>query len=118
MKDYQNIRSSPGARLVRGQSESDQGNSIKLIGVGIIMLLVALFFVYQRTEFVKTDRHVKQLLLEKRKVMSEILPLKLEEQYLSQLNKVENYAKKHLDMIYPEKKQILKVKLKSASPAE
>ncbi|MCP4295630.1 MAG: hypothetical protein GY786_08495, partial [Proteobacteria bacterium] len=89
-----------------------------LAGVGIIILAVALFFVYQRTEFIKTERHVKKLLIQKREITAEILPLKIEERYLSQLDKVEFYAKEHLKMVYPQKLQILRVKLQPAVPKD
>jgi cell division protein FtsL len=119
MRDYQRTNQEIKNITFIGKSDSiDKSNIFVLVGIVFVVLVVALFFVYQSNEFVQTERKVRKLLLEKRAIISRIMPMKLEESYLSQLGKVERYAKRNLNMIYPKKREILKVKLYSIPPAE
>lgn len=75
----------------------------------ILLILVALFFVQQRISYIRTEKNVRELLLEERKIRASIQPLKLEERYLSQLAIVEKTATELLSLREPAKWQIFPV---------
>ncbi|PCI29916.1 MAG: hypothetical protein COB67_03135 [SAR324 cluster bacterium] len=111
MKDYPKLGKSSSSRLVRELPESEWKITLKLFLSGLILLIVAMFFVSQRIDYIQTERRVRKLSLEKRAILSSLLPLQLEERYLSQLDRVENFAKQQLGMDFPQAKQIIEVKI-------
>ena len=111
MKDYPKLNREKNERLVRRKPDSAERSSLKLMLAVVGLILVALIFVQQRVEYIRTERHVKKLLLEKRKIESIILPLKLEERYLTQLHKIEKVAERDLKLQYPRASQIVEVEV-------
>lgn len=98
-------------RIVRQKPVSEDRKFVQVLIMGIILIIIALFFIQQRIEFIDTQRRVEQLSLKKRKLTSEILPLKIEEQYLSQLDIVEEVSKNDFQLQFPTKRQIIKLKI-------
>ncbi len=115
MKDYPIIGRNQSQKLVRKKLESDKKSTGKLIITWVILVMFAMFFVQQRLDFIQTERRVRKLLIEKRKILSSILPLKLEERYLTQLTKVERTAKKKFYLRKPKEKQIIKFVVKDSN---
>ncbi len=111
MKDFPNLNRRKTNRLVRRRPDSSEKTSLKLMLAMIGLILVALIFVQQRVEYIRTERKVRKLLLEKRKIESVILPLKLEERYLTHLKKIERVALKELKLQYPRASQIIEVEV-------
>ena len=68
-----------------------------------------MFFVDLRLEYIKTEKHVNQLLLRKKQLKNEIFPLIIEEKNLTQLNVIEIIAKEDLSLGKPEKAQIKQI---------
>lgn len=116
MRDYPSYGKSNDSRLVRKRPVSNKKISRKLFMTGVILLLVSLFFVHQRIKYVQTERRVQKLLHQKRKLISSILPLQLEEHYLTRYKLVESFAKEKLDLDVPQKKQIIKVVIQQPLP--
>ena len=109
MKDYPNVGWNKNNRLIRRRVDSEEKTSLKLMLAMIGLILVALVFVQQRVEYIRTERRVRKLLLEKRKIESMILPLKLEERYLTHLNRIEKVASQELKLQYPRNSQVVKI---------
>lgn len=103
-------------RIVRQKPVSNDKKFIQVILLGVAVLIIALFFIQQRIQFIETQRRVDRLSIEKRKLTSEILPLKIEEQYLSQLDIVENVSKNDFQLRFPKKSQIKKLKIEPTPP--
>ena len=111
MKDYQvGSEKKPGQAVRRNQSRRS-ASTVKVIVAWIILVLIALFFVQQRISYIRTEKKVKNLLLEKRSITSSILPLKLEERYLTRFVVVEKTARETLQLQKPLRKQIIKLKI-------
>ena len=102
-------------RIVRQKTISNDKKFIQVLILGLAMLIIALFFVQQRIQFIETQRRVNRLSMEKRKLTSEILPLKIEEQYLSQLDIVENVSKNDFQLHFPKKSQIRTLKISTTT---
>lgn len=109
MKDFLLINKNKSSKLVRRKKESHTKAKNKLILTWILLFAFAMFFVQQRIVFTRAERNVKKLMLEKRKVNSSILPLKLEESYLTQFNMIEKAAKRNLALQNPKMSQIKKI---------
>ena len=118
MRDFPILGKQKGNRLVRKTPESQKKQSIKIVSAWILLALVAMFFIQQRVEYIRSERKVRELMLEKRKLVSEILPLKLEERYLMQLNKVEKIARDQLKLDWPKSYQILLLPKEPVNPPE
>ncbi len=113
MKDFPYLSQKKSSRIVRRKAESEGKSSVKLVLALIGLVLVALFFVRQRVEYIRTERHVRKLLLEKRKIESTILPLKLEERYLTQYDKIKKIASQELKLQEAHKSQIIEVEVEN-----
>lgn len=112
MKDFPSYGAkNKSHRIVRQKPISQDKKIIQILILGIIIIGVALFFIQQRIKFIETQRRVTRLSIEKRKLVSEILPLKIEEQYLSKLDIVEEVSKNEFQLQFPKKRQIKKIKL-------
>lgn len=92
MKDYPKYGRPTSSRLVRKAPQSQPKGSLRMFLGWALLFGVAFFFVQQRVEFIRTERRVEQLMREKQKLLAEILPLKLEESYLTRIGKVEAQA--------------------------
>lgn len=115
MKDYPSSERINTDRLTRQKTKRKKIAKAKFLAVWLILVLVAMFFTQQRIEYIRTEQIVKDLLVEKRKIMSLILPLKLEERYLTQLKTVEKIAAERLYLQKPKKNQIIKVYVKESA---
>jgi len=111
MKDYQIGSEKRPHQVVRKKQSRRSRSTIKLIFAWIVLVLIALFFVQQRISYIRTEKKVKSLLLKKRSIVSSILPLKLEERYLTRFNVVEKTAKETLHLQKPKRNQIIKLKI-------
>jgi len=109
MKDFLVVNKNKSSNLVRRKKESNTKSKNKLILTWVLLFAFAMYFVQQRIVYTRTERNVKKLMLEKRKVNSSILPFKLEQSYLTQFNKVEKIAKRNLALQHPKRSQIKKI---------
>jgi len=93
MKDFPSFGRTQSSRLVRQSSTTGRRKSNLRLGLAwVLLFLVAAFFVRQRIEFLRAERRVSALMAEKQKLLSEILPLKLEESYLTRIARIEVLA--------------------------
>lgn len=93
MKDYPSFGRTQSSRLIRQSSTAGRRKSNLRLGLAwVLLFLVAAFFVRQRIEFLRAERRVLALMEEKQKLLSEILPLKLEESYLTRIARIEVLA--------------------------
>ncbi len=111
MRDYPSWGRKRSDRLIRRRPDSREKRSLKLMATLIVLILLALFFVQQRVEYIRTERHVRKLLLEKRKIESAILPLKLEERYHTHLSRIEKVASQELNLQHPRDSQIVEIEV-------
>ncbi len=111
MKDFPTVNQGKANKLVRKEPESEGKVTIKLFIAIVILFLVGFIFVKQRIEYIKTERNVNQLLLKERALTSEILPLRLEERYLTHLDKIQKIANQELKLQFPRKSQIINVEV-------
>ncbi|MGK0290200.1 MAG: cell division protein FtsB [bacterium] len=114
MRDFQNPRIVPPQRetVTRNVVSPTAFFSKKLILTLVILLFVAMFFVFQRLEYAQTEKRVKLLAKEKQKIIATTLPLQLEERYLTQLDYIEKSAKEEFSLIEPKAHQIKKIIIK------
>ncbi|MDT8446103.1 MAG: cell division protein FtsL [bacterium] len=92
MKDYPSFGRPTSSRLVRKSSGTRKRGSLRMLLAWALLFGVAFYFVQQRVEFIRTERRIKTLMKEKQKLLAEILPLKLEETYLTRISRVEARA--------------------------
>ena len=111
MKDYQLDSEMIPGQVVRKKQPRRSASTIKVIVAWILLVLIALFFVQQRISYIRTEKRVKSLVLKKRNINSSILPLKLEERYLTRFQVVEKTAKETLQLQKPNRKQIIELKI-------
>jgi len=109
MKDYPVSSPKNKRRLIRKKKENPKVSSFKLLLTWAILFIVALIFVQQRIDYTRTEKKVRQLMIEKRTVISSMLPLKLEERYLTRLSKIEKTARSKIYLRKPAAKQIFKI---------
>jgi len=107
MKDFTEPDPRPRKRLVRKRKESLQGSSIRLFITLVALFIVALFFVQQRIDYTRSEKTVRDLIIEKRKIIASILPLKLEERYLTRLSEIEKTARNQIYLRRPSREQIV-----------
>lgn len=107
MKDYTTKRKRSSQSLILKKRVDTQKSGLKLALAWIVMILVALFFVQQRISYIQTEKSVRNLLEEKEALQTEILPLKLEERFLTQYQRVESIAVEKLNLQLPRKEQII-----------
>jgi cell division protein FtsL len=94
-------------RLVRLKRESRTISTLKLALTWLLLLLIALFFVQTRIDFIRTEQRVKALMVEKRRLTSSILPLQLEERHLTRFAIIEDAAMEAHQLQYPRASQII-----------
>ncbi len=108
MKDFPDSAPKNKRRLIRKKKEDPKVSSLRFVVTLAILFIVALFFVQQRIDYTRTEKKVRQLIIEKRKVISSILPLKLEERYLTRLVNIEKTARTKIYLRRPRPRQIVK----------
>ncbi len=101
MKDFPAYGKGTQGKLVRQKQKEDPYKLVPLVMALVIFLGVAMFFVVQRVEYIRTERGIKALMFQKRELIEATLPLKLEAGYLTRLDRVESIAKRKLGMINP-----------------
>jgi len=101
MKDFPAYGKGNTGRLIRNAQTPQGGVSARIFILMLVLLAVALFFVVQRTEYLRTERRIRDLMLEQRRIQEEILPLKLEAEYLGRLELVQEMAVNRLHLIAP-----------------
>ena len=116
MKDFPKYGNRHSQSLVRKKIAAAKRSSLKLALLWLVMILVALFFVQQRINYIRTEKRVRQLLAEKEKIQLSILPLKLEERFLTQQDKVEQVAKTEFDLQIPRAVQVISVQVNQNEP--
>ena len=109
MKDFPVSSPKNKRRLIRKRKENPKISSFKLVLTWAILFVVALIFVQQRIDYTRTEKKVRQLMIEKRSVISSMLPLKLEERYLTRLSNIEKTARSKIYLRKPRAKQIIKI---------
>jgi len=109
MKDYPTYSKKRVNRLIRKKVNKADSSSKKLAIAWILLILVALFFVQQRINYIRTEKNIRRLMLDERQVRASIQPLKLEERFLTQLSKVEKTATESLVLREPAKWQIFPI---------
>ncbi|MBU3915932.1 cell division protein FtsL [bacterium] len=112
MKDYPIYTNKSSNRLIRKKVNKVENSSKKLAITWIVLVFVALFFVQQRISYLRTEKVVQRLMTEKKRIETSIIPLKLEEQYLTRFSKIEKMAEKNLGLRDPAKWQIFPVVIK------
>jgi cell division protein FtsL len=113
MKDYPKYGNKKSESLIRKKSVDAKRSSLKLALTWIVMILVALFFVQQRISYIRVEKRVHLLMKEKDKIQLSILPLQLEERFLTRLDKVENTAKNELNLQHARPSQTIKLRVVS-----
>lgn len=101
MKDFPSFGKGNTGRLIRNAQAPQGMVSARIFILMVVLLGVALFFVIQRTEFIRTERRIRDLMLEQRRIQEEILPLQLEAEYLGRLEMVQEMAFNRLHLIEP-----------------
>ena len=99
--------------LIRKKSVDAKRSSLKLALTWIAMILVALFFVQQRISYIRVEKRVRILMKEKDKIQLSILPLQLEERFLTRLDSVEEMAKTELNLQMPRASQTIEHRLET-----
>lgn len=107
MKDFPDGGPKNRKRLVRKKKEDPKLSSYRFAAALAVLFIVALLFVQQRIDYTRTEKEVRQLMVEKRKVISSILPLKLEERYLTRLGNIEKTARTKIYLRRPRARQIV-----------
>jgi len=92
MKDFPKLGKIQSSRLVRKPPFSNRKKSARLGVAWGMLFLVAAFFVAQRVEYLRAERRVRSLMEQKRQLLADILPLKLEESHLTRIGRVEGLA--------------------------
>ncbi len=110
MKDFPRQTKRSSKSLVRKKTVIAKRSSFRFALTWILMIGVALFFVQQRINFIKLEKEVQILLKQKEKIQLSILPLKLEERFLTQHDKIEKRAREELGLQVPRQVQIIKLK--------
>ena len=108
MKDFPAYGKGNTGRLHRSQEKLPTVASLKFLTILGLLLGVALFFVAQRIEFTRTERRIRDLLVERRKITESILPIKLEVYNLSRLGRIEEVAKGQLQLHDPYESQLIR----------
>lgn len=111
MKDYHAYKSKKSQSLIRKKNKVASQSSLKIAFYWVIVIAVALFFVQQRISFIRLEKEVRLLMNEKNKIQLSILPLRLEERYLTQLDRVEEVAKKEMQLQTPRESQTISVSI-------
>ena len=112
MKDFPTIGKKGAGRLYRQKPENAKLASFKFVMTWFVLILVAMFFVKQRLNYIQTDRSVKKMLIEKNKLETTILPLILEERFLTRFSIIDSQAKGILSLDEPKKNQIIKIEIR------
>ncbi len=118
MRDYPAYTKKTSKSLVRKKTETAKKSSIKLALTWIILILVATFFVQQRISYIRKEKNVRELMKIKKELETSILPLKLEELFLTRLSKVEATAKKSLLLQKPIRQQTIIINVNKPLPVE
>ncbi|MBU2512100.1 cell division protein FtsL [bacterium] len=109
MKEYPIVKNKKSQSLIRKKTVAAKKSSFKLAITWIIMILVALAFVQQRISFIRIEKQVTELIREKDRMQLSILPLKLEERYLTQYDRIEKIAEEKLNLQIPRKVQTISI---------
>lgn len=107
MKDFPTLGSHQDSPLIRKEKKTNPGTPLRMGLILFALFLVALFFVAQRVEYLRTERRIKDLMQERKELNEAMLPLKLEESYLTRTAELERYATERLGMRLPKPHQIL-----------
>jgi len=111
MKDYPKYGNRHSQSLVRKKTAIAKRSSLKLALLWIVMVVVALFFVQQRINYIRTEKRVRRLLADKEEIQLSILPLKLEARYLTQQDKIEQVARTQFNLQIPRAVQVVPVQV-------
>ncbi len=111
MKDFPRYAKRTSQSLVRKKTVIAKRSSLKFALTWILMIVVALFFVQQRISYIRMEKQVHSLMKEKDDIQLSILPLKLEERFLTQQDKIERRASSELGLQVPRQVQIITVKV-------
>jgi cell division protein FtsL len=109
MKDFPRYGTRDSKNLVRKKTTDAKRSSLKLAVSWIIMILIALFFVQQRISYIRMEKRVRALLEQKENIQMSILPLTLEERFLTQQEKVEQVAGAELNLQIPIPSQVITI---------
>lgn len=109
MKDFPDTGPKNKTRLIRKRKENPKVSSLRFVAALVILFIVALLFVQQRIDYTRTEKKVRHLMIEKRKVITSTLPLKLEERYLTRISNIEKTARTKIYLRRPRAKQIIKL---------
>lgn len=114
MKDFQSRFDQESLKESEKNPQKKQGSKVsvkQLFWTIFVFLGIAFFFVTQRIEYIKTETRVRQLLKQRQELTTAILPLKIEERYLTQLKRVEKIAREELGLKDPKPNQIKKIRI-------
>ena len=78
---------------------------------GIVLTLAALFFIWQRYQFVRLGIEVSALRQQHAVLSEELEPFKVEAEYLSRPERIERLAKERLGMSVPNPSQVIVIEL-------
>ncbi len=108
MKDFPAYGKGNTGRLRRSKEKLPTVASFRFLAILGLLFAVALFFVAQRIEFIRTERRIRDLLIERRKITESILPLQLEVYNLSRLERIEAVAQGKLRLHDPYPSQLIR----------
>ena len=109
MKDYPSYGKKTSQSLFRKKTKDTEKSSLKVALTWIVIIFIALFFVQQRINYIRTEKNVRLLLNKRESLQLSIIPLKLEERYLTQLDRVEKIAKEKFGLQTPRKSQMISI---------
>jgi len=115
MKNFPSSTGKTQQRLFRTYREGANISSTKLVVTWLILLLIAGFFVHQRVDYLRTEKRVNQLLREKQKIILAMLPLQLEDRFLTNTERVEQIGKEKFKLRAPKNWQRIRVYPNSTS---
>jgi len=113
MKDQKPATSQQTSHPDRGQNST----LIPLLVCALLISLGAIFFVWQRYQYVRLGFEVAELRREKARLETTIEPLIVEVEYLSRLERIDKLAREKLGMRAPQPNQVLVLEKDGSSSA-
>jgi cell division protein FtsL len=82
-------------------------NVVLVVLCAVVLTVGAVFFLWQRYQFVRLGYEVNRLRADKAQLEEAIEPLEVEAQYLSRLERIDELARTRLNMHVPQPSQVI-----------
>lgn len=90
-----------------GMRHSRASTAVLVVACAVVLTLGAVFFVWQRYQFIRLGFTVHKLREERAAVVEKIEPLRVEVEYLSRLERIDALARQQLGMRPPTPSQVI-----------